>query len=49
MDRWADEIDGADAVVNYAGSPVTAKFTDENKRLMRETRVQSTYLVGQAS
>ena len=48
MDRWADDVDGADAIVNYAGSPVTARFTDENKKLMKETRVQSTYLVGQA-
>ncbi len=48
MDRWADEIDGADAVINYCGSPVTAKFTDENKKLMKETRIQPTYLMGQA-
>lgn len=48
MDRWADEIDGADVVVNYSGSPVTAKWTDENKALMKETRVQPTYLIGQA-
>ena len=48
MDRWADEIDGADVVVNYCGSPVIAKWTDENKSLMKETRVQPTYLMGQA-
>lgn len=48
IDRWADELDGADAVVNYAGSPVTDKWTDENMRLIKETRVQPTYLIGQA-
>ncbi len=48
MDRWADEIDGADAVVNYCGSPVTGKWTDEYKREIKESRVQPTYLLGQA-
>lgn len=48
MGRWADEIDGADAVVNFSGSPIMAKWTDENTRMMKESRVQSTYLIGQA-
>ena len=48
LERWADEIDGADAVVNYAGVPVTVKWTDENKKAIKESRVQSTYLIGQA-
>ena len=48
MDRWADEIDGADVVVNLAGAPITLKWTGENMRLIKETRVQPTYLLGQA-
>ena len=48
MDRWADEIDGADVVVNLSGAPVTLKRTDENMRLIKESRVQTTYLLGQA-
>ena len=48
MDRWADEIDGADAVIDYAGAPITMKFTDENRKTILESRVMSTHLLGQA-
>lgn len=45
---WADEVDGADAVVNFAGVPATLRWTEDNKKAIRESRVQSTYLIGQA-
>lgn len=48
MGRWADEIDGADVVINLAGEPVAQKWTDEAMRTIKESRVQSTYLIGQA-
>lgn len=48
MGNWAEEIDGADAVINFSGSPIAQKWSDENKRMMKESRVQSTYLIGQA-
>lgn len=48
MGNWAEEIDGADAIVNYSGSPISDKWTDENKRTMKESRIQPTYLIGQA-
>ena len=48
MGRWADEIDGADAVVNFSGSPVTERWTAENMKKIKASRVQSTYLIGQA-
>ena len=48
MDRWADEIDGADVVVNLSGAPITLKWTEENIKLIKESRVQTTYLLGQA-
>lgn len=48
LGNWREQVDGADVVVNYSGSPVTAKMNDENQRLMKATRVQPTYLMGQA-
>lgn len=45
---WADEIDGADAVVNLAGRTVNCRYTDENLRQMMDSRVDSTRVVGEA-
>ena len=40
---WADEIDGADAVVNLAGAGIADKrWTDARKQLIVNSRVQST-------
>lgn len=45
---WEDEIDGADVVVNYAGAPITLKWSADNQKAIKESRIQSTYLIGQA-
>ncbi len=45
---WADEIDGADAVINLAGRTVSCRYTDENLKQMMDSRVESTQVVGQA-
>src|SRR5690606_15240667 len=45
---WADEIDGADAVVNLAGRSVSCRYTDANLRQMMSSRVDSTRVVGEA-
>src|SRR5690349_9126752 len=45
---WADEIDGADVVINLAGRSVNCRYTEENRRQMMESRVNSTRAVGQA-
>ena len=45
---WAKEVDGADAVINLAGRNVNCRYTPENRRLIMESRVQSTRAVGQA-
>lgn len=45
---WADEIDGADAVVNLAGRSVSCRYTDEHLRQMMDSRVSSTRVVGEA-
>jgi uncharacterized protein (TIGR01777 family) len=48
LGSWADEIDGADAVVNLAGRTVSCRYTDANLRQMMSSRVDSTRVVGQA-
>ena len=45
---WAREIEGADAVINLAGQSVNCRYTAENRRIIIESRVNSTRVVGQA-
>lgn len=45
---WADELDGADAVINLAGRTVSCRYSDENLKQMMDSRVESTQVVGQA-
>jgi uncharacterized protein (TIGR01777 family) len=45
---WADEIDGADVVVNLAGRSVNCRYTPSNLEAMMTSRVESTRAVGLA-
>src|SRR6516164_546841 len=45
---WAAEIDGADAVINLAGRSVNCRYSPANRRLIQESRVNSTRAVGLA-
>jgi uncharacterized protein (TIGR01777 family) len=45
---WANELEGADAVINLAGRSVNCRYTEENRRLITESRVKSTQVVGEA-
>lgn len=45
---WAAELDGADVVVNLAGRSVNCRYTPENRRLILDSRVESTRVVGEA-
>jgi uncharacterized protein (TIGR01777 family) len=45
---WANEIDGADVVINLAGKSVNCRYTVENRRQIKESRVASTRVIGQA-
>jgi uncharacterized protein (TIGR01777 family) len=46
--KWALEFDGADAVINLAGQSVNCRYTAENRRLIIDSRVNSTRVVGEA-
>ena len=45
---WASEFEGADVIVNLAGRSVNCRYTPENRRVITESRVDSTRVVGQA-
>ena len=45
---WAQEIDGADVVINLAGRTVNCRYTEENLAQMMDSRVDSTRVVGEA-
>jgi len=45
---WAEEVDGADVVVNLAGRSVDCRYNARNRRLIVDSRVESTRVVGEA-
>lgn len=45
---WTAELEGADAVVNLSGSPVSVPWNEKNRKEIRQSRVQPTELVGKA-
>ncbi|MCA9070983.1 MAG: TIGR01777 family oxidoreductase, partial [Planctomycetaceae bacterium] len=46
--QWADEVEGADVVINLAGRSVNCRYHDQNRRAIMESRIQSTRAVGEA-
>jgi hypothetical protein len=46
---WAaEEVDGADVVINLAGRSVDCRYGEANRRAIMDSRVESTRVVGQA-
>jgi uncharacterized protein (TIGR01777 family) len=45
---WADEIDGADAVINLAGRSVDCRYGPKEREEILRSRVDSTRVVGEA-
>ena len=45
---WAAELEGADAVINLAGRSVNCRYTAQNRKLIMDSRVDSTRVIGQA-
>lgn len=48
LDSWAEELDGADAVINLAGRNVNCRYTPANRQVILASRVDTTKLVGAA-
>jgi uncharacterized protein (TIGR01777 family) len=45
---WRREIDGADVVINLAGRSVNCRYNARNRQDIRESRIASTRVVGEA-
>ncbi|MGC4058689.1 MAG: TIGR01777 family oxidoreductase [Chitinophagaceae bacterium] len=41
-------VDGAEMVINLAGKPITSRFTEQNKKELIESRIETTQAVGEA-
>jgi len=45
---WAQELEGADAIVNLSGKSIDCRFTSANRKLLLESRTRPTLAIGQA-
>ena len=48
LGKWAEELDGADVVINLAGRSVDCRYTERNLREMMDSRVNSVRAIGAA-
>jgi uncharacterized protein (TIGR01777 family) len=48
LDEWATEFENAEGVINLAGQSVNCRYTAQNRRIIIDSRVKSTKVVGQA-
>ena len=45
---WVSEFEGADAVINLAGQSVNCRYDDQNRKVIKDSRLKSTKVVGDA-
>jgi uncharacterized protein len=48
LGNWTDELEGAVAVINLAGRSVNCRYHERNRKLILESRIDTTRLIGQA-
>ncbi|WP_075083459.1 TIGR01777 family oxidoreductase [Mariniblastus fucicola] len=48
LGSWTRHVDGADVVINLAGRTVNCRYTEENLLEMKDSRVDSTRVIGRA-
>src|SRR5260370_6124018 len=46
--EWANALDGCDVVINLAGRSVNCRYNEANRREIKESRIFTTRLVGDA-
>lgn len=42
LGRWTECLDGAEALINLSGKSINCRFTDENKKILISSRIEST-------
>ncbi|HSS18549.1 MAG TPA: TIGR01777 family oxidoreductase [Pyrinomonadaceae bacterium] len=45
---WTADFEGADAIINLAGQSVNCRYTEDNRRIIMESRIKSTRIIGEA-
>ena len=45
---WTAEFESADAIINLAGQSVNCRYSDHNRRVIKDSRVKSTRVIGDA-
>ena len=45
---WVSEVEGADALINLAGQSVNCRYNDHNRRFIKDSRLKSTKVIGEA-
>src|ERR1044072_8759324 len=48
LGEWRRAFENADAIISLAGQSVNCRYTPENRRIIIDSRVKSTRVVGQA-
>ncbi|HXI25807.1 MAG TPA: TIGR01777 family oxidoreductase [Pyrinomonadaceae bacterium] len=48
LGEWVQEFEGADAIINLAGQSVNCRYTQENRKIITDSRIKSTNIVGKA-
>lgn len=48
LDDWQQELDGCDVLINIAGRSVDCRYTDKNKNIIMNSRVDSTTILNHA-
>ena len=48
LGTWTSELENADVLINLAGRSVDCRYTPANRSAIKESRIQTTHLLGQA-
>ncbi|HEV7682610.1 MAG TPA: TIGR01777 family oxidoreductase [Pyrinomonadaceae bacterium] len=48
LGAWTAEFEAADVVINLAGQSVNCRYTETNRRVIKESRLKSTKIIGEA-
>ena len=48
LDNWTKALDNVDVLINLTGKSVDCRYTKANKKLIYDSRIDSTHILGQA-